>query len=84
MARHESIEHLVRLLDPNPNLPGPLYNISAHIADLRDVLLGLGVSAAPALLPKDGPELTTGLRKLLEAKDCFVRQALIDSGGLDK
>jgi hypothetical protein len=24
----------------------------------------------------DGPELTAGLRKLLEAKDCFVRQAL--------
>ncbi len=24
----------------------------------------------------DGPELTTGLRKLLEAKDCFVRSAL--------
>ncbi|MGH9248988.1 MAG: hypothetical protein ACRD0W_05670 [Acidimicrobiales bacterium] len=24
----------------------------------------------------DGPELTTGLRKLLEAKDCFVRQTL--------
>jgi hypothetical protein len=26
----------------------------------------------------DGPELTTGLRKLLEAKDCFVRQAIAD------
>lgn len=25
---------------------------------------------------KDGPELTTGLRKLLEAKDCFVRSLL--------
>lgn len=24
----------------------------------------------------DGPELTTGLRKLLEAKDCFVRGAI--------
>ncbi len=24
----------------------------------------------------DGPEKSTGLRKLLEAKDCFVRQAL--------
>ncbi|PRY56421.1 hypothetical protein B0I28_10970 [Glycomyces artemisiae] len=28
-----------------------------------------------AALP-DGPELTAGLRKLLEAKDCFVRAAL--------
>lgn len=27
----------------------------------------------------DGPELTAGLRKLLEAKDCFVRQAVIDA-----
>jgi hypothetical protein len=25
----------------------------------------------------DGPELTAGLRKLLEAKDAFVRQALV-------
>lgn len=25
---------------------------------------------------KDSPELTAGLRKLLEAKDCFVRAAL--------
>jgi hypothetical protein len=24
----------------------------------------------------DGPELTAGLRKLLEAKDCFVRAGL--------
>lgn len=24
----------------------------------------------------DGPEITAGLRKLLEAKDCFVRAAL--------
>ena len=24
----------------------------------------------------DGPELTVGLRKLLEAKDCFVRAAI--------
>lgn len=25
----------------------------------------------------DGPELTTGLRKLLEAKDCFVRSVIL-------
>ncbi|MET8475441.1 hypothetical protein ABZY90_19505 [Streptomyces sp. NPDC006422] len=28
----------------------------------------------------DGPELTAGLRKLLEAKDCFVRAALARAG----
>lgn len=27
----------------------------------------------------DGPELTAGLRKLLEAKDCCIRQSIIDS-----
>ena len=27
---------------------------------------------------KDGPELSAGLRKLLEAKDCLVRQRVID------
>ena len=25
----------------------------------------------------DGPELTAALRKLLEARDCFVRQAIL-------
>ncbi len=29
----------------------------------------------------DGPELSAGLRKLLEAKDCFVRQALVEGAG---
>lgn len=28
----------------------------------------------------DSPELTAGLRKLLEAKDCFVRAAVADVG----
>lgn len=27
---------------------------------------------------KDGQELSAGLRKLVEAKDCMVRQAVID------
>lgn len=69
MPRHQATEHLVRLLDPNPNLPAPLLTVSRRVADLRDDLLdNLG----------DGPELSAGLRKLLEAKDCFVRQALLD------
>jgi hypothetical protein len=34
---------------------------------------------------RDGPELTTALRKLLEAKDAAVRQAILDreAGGLN-
>lgn len=73
MSRHPSTEHLVRLLDPNPNLPVELAGIAMLCAELRDALL--------ACLPNDGPELSAGLRKLLEAKDCFVRQALIDREG---
>lgn len=68
--RHPSVQHLVDLLEPNPNLPpGPMARVSMLAADLRDSVL-----AEVA----DGPELSAGLRKLLEAKDCFVRQALID------
>ena len=31
-------------------------------------------------LKLDGPEVTVGLRKLLEAKDCMVRAAVADLG----
>ena len=67
--RHASVQHVADLLEPNPNLPAHLRRISFMCASLRNELLD-------AL--QDGPELTAGLRKLLEAKDCFVRQALID------
>lgn len=67
--RHASVEHLVRLLDPNLNLPAPLLEVSHRAADYRDQMLDVLA---------DGPELSAGLRKLLEAKDCFVRQALLD------
>ena len=30
----------------------------------------------------DGPEKSAGLRKLLEAKDCFVRQAIEDQDAI--
>lgn len=72
MSRHPGTEHLFRLLDPNPNLPEPLLSVAKRVAELRDELV-------PEL--GDGPELTAGLRKLLEAKDCFVRQALLDREG---
>lgn len=72
MARHPGTEHLARMLDPNPNLPDHLRRIAEKCAELRDEILAeCG----------DGPELTTGLRKLLEAKDCFVRQIVTDQKG---
>ena len=49
------------------HLPPHLQGISMPCAELADEMI--------QELP-DGPELTTGLRKLLEAKDCFVRAAL--------
>jgi hypothetical protein len=48
---------------------GPARATSAQVA-------GLAIEMSESLWP--GPELTTGLRKLLEAKDCFVRQAIRD------
>lgn len=49
------------------HLPVPLSGISQICHDVAYDM----VSKLP-----DGPELTTGLRKLLEAKDCFVRASL--------
>ena len=49
------------------HLPEKLQKVSKPIGDIA--------SEFDALLP-DGPEKSAGLRKLLEAKDCFVRAKL--------
>ena len=49
------------------HLPEPLQAISRPIAVLAEMI----ESEIP-----DGPEKSAGLRKLLEAKDCFVRAKL--------
>jgi hypothetical protein len=49
------------------HLPKHLQAISKPCHDLAEAM----IDALP-----DGPELTAGLRKLLESKDCFVRAAL--------
>ena len=49
------------------HLPEPLQEVSRRCEWLADAMI--------TELP-DGPELTAGLRKLLEAKHCFVRAAL--------
>jgi len=48
------------------HLPPRLQEISRPFHELAHDLAG----------KLDGPELTVGLRKLLEAKDCMVRAAL--------
>lgn len=72
---HPATKHLLDLLVVNPNLPDRLRAISKVTEEA-------GFFLADQL--NDGPELSTGLRKLLEAKDCFVRQALIDTGSVDR
>jgi hypothetical protein len=49
------------------HLPKKLQEISAPFAVL---------AAKAAVNSERGPEVSAGLRKLLEAKDCFVRAAL--------
>lgn len=49
------------------HLPAHLQEVSKPIGDLAQLM--------DETLP-DGPEKTTGLRKLLEAKDCLVRAKL--------
>ena len=61
-------------------MPSPIikYFAYAHLpAKLQEVSKPIGDVAMQLdeALP-DGPEKSAGLRKLLEAKDCFVRQAL--------
>lgn len=66
--RHPSTAAIVRHFSYE-HLPPGLREVSQHIHSTAELML--------ANL-KDGPELVAGLRKLLEAKDCFVRQALVD------
>jgi len=49
------------------HLPAELQTVSRPCAELARQM--------EELLP-DGPEKSAGMRKLLEAKDCFVRAAL--------
>lgn len=64
-GRHHATQHLAQFFGWE-HLSGPLQPVSKACHDHAAVMI--------ATLP-DGPELTTGLRKLLEAKDCFVRGA---------
>lgn len=53
-------------------------HLSGHAGAVSELCYELAGSMIDEL--NDGPELTAGLRKLLEAKDCFVRQVLLDEG----
>ena len=65
-ARHSSTQQIMQYF-ASTHVPANLQGISAACCTLAEQMC--------ASL-SDGPELTVGLRKLLEAKDCFVRAAL--------
>lgn len=69
-GRHPSTTGIARYF-AYEHLKVPLRGVSKQCHDLAEAMVDT--------LP-DGPELTTGLRKLLEAKDCFVRAALDTAG----
>lgn len=64
--RHPATQQIAQHFDFG-HLAEPMRRTSARVHDVAQQMI--------RDLP-DGPELTTGLRKLLEAKDCFVRARL--------
>jgi len=69
MARNPAAKHLYPVYQyfQYGHLPESLQVTAKLIADLADIMLDE--------LP-DGPEKAEGFRKLLEAKDCFIRAGL--------
>jgi hypothetical protein len=63
---HPGTEHLLQFF-AYEHLPPHLQEVSRPVGELA--------RSIATTLP-EGPEMTAGLRKLLEAKDCFVRSAL--------
>lgn len=63
-AQHRSTEDW--LIDINPKLDGPPREVAELFAVMAKAL-----SAIP-----NGAEKSAGMRKLLEAKDCFVRSVV--------
>lgn len=72
MAQHPSVTSLLQFFEYD-HLPPSLAAVSEPLCHVAHVM------AENTLL--SGPELATGLRKLLEAKDCFVRAALPQKAG---
>jgi hypothetical protein len=71
--RHPATQHLMGILRPNPALDGIAADVSAALFQ---------AACDQVTILRDGPELSDGLRKLWEAKNCLVMQGLIDSGAV--
>lgn len=66
-GRHPGTSHFEKLFGYSHLPAGPLRDASAACNSVACQMVGS---------LSDSPELSAGLRKLLEAKDCFVRAAL--------
>lgn len=64
--RHASVQQVAQFFDYE--------HLSDDLRLISDACTGLARGMIENL--PDSPELTVGLRKLLEAKDCFVRAAV--------
>jgi|tagenome__1003787_1003787.scaffolds.fasta_scaffold17397648_2 hypothetical protein len=71
--RHPATRQAMLRLTPNPNLSGAARTVAQTLWEAGGALV---------TVLKDGPELSDGLRKLWEAKNCLVLQALLDSGAV--
>ena len=71
--RHPGTQHFKHMFDYD-HLPPSLQEVSRTCHRAAQIMVDN---------LKDGPELSAGLRKLVEAKDCFVRQAVWDITGGD-
>lgn len=68
--RHPSTSHMVDMIAYNPQLNGASKVIASYFWEMTCDLI---------TILDDSPELTAGLRKLLEAKDCLIRASLIEN-----
>lgn len=68
-GRHPGTQHFAKVF-AFEHLPPHLRAVSKQSHDLAVLMIEMLA---------DGPELSAGLRKLREAKDCFVTQRVIDS-----
>ncbi|MFP5372384.1 MAG: hypothetical protein ACLGI3_16775 [Actinomycetes bacterium] len=71
MPTHPATLALLRWFE-HDHLPEPLRTVARPFATLAHTLADG--------MPHGGAELTTALRKLLEAKDCAVRAAIFSAG----
>jgi hypothetical protein len=66
-GRHVSTQHVAHYFAYEHLNAGPIREVAEMCSEFAGQML---------LVLPDGPELTVGLRKLLEAKDAFVRCAV--------